>query len=288
MANVVPAENIQQEQGRSGEGLFSCLRKIKKEEDERKDPKEIDIDKEKRRNAEDKLADDLLEALEKNDAPAVWELVENNHPIVALKNLHQDCKDVAEKEKNKEKGYNYNCTPRPISFSVDTYSPSPDVDEQQRADKEQKNDARKRKWIKILSNPLFIGVEWLWRTNSNCQCEDCQKNKNKDVIEGALEDAHLLDEIASYEHYYSLDEYKAAVEAYETFATDVLEESTLSELYEIMDIEGDGFLLQGKPQRLNKLDRSLSLLKIAANKGRKKVCGYLTLYNPARLIDISL
>ena len=277
MAQGLSAGNVQLEPRISGEGLYDYVREIKEEEENgKKDAKKIHLDKEKADNAEDKLADKLLEALERTNASEVWELVKNNHPIVSLKDLHQDCKDAAEKEKNKDNICNFFCIPNPErgAFWVPT-SPSAGADEQHRAEDEQKNDARKRKWIKILSNPLFIGVEWLWRTKSNCQCDDCQMNKNKDVIEGALEDAHLLEKIASYEHYYSLDEYQSSVEAYETFAVDVLEESTLSELYEIMDIElGDDSELNEKPRRLTKSSHSLSLLKIAANKGRKKVCRF--------------
>ncbi|PFX26205.1 short transient receptor potential channel 4-like isoform X1 [Stylophora pistillata] len=271
MAQTVHADDEQVEQRKSG--LYNCLSKIKKEEDERKDPKEIDQDKVRERNSEDKLADDLLEALEKNDASEVWDLVETNHPIKTLKVMYRVSKDIAKKVRNRAKSCNFHCEPPEKSSCIgDTYSPSGvhSVNETQQKEEERKDEARKRKWIKILSNPLYIGVEWLWRTNTDCQCEDCQENKDQDAIGNALQDAYLLDKIASCEHYYSLEDYKSSVEAYESFAADVLEESTVTELYEIMDIEGDGFLLRGNPQRLRKLDKSLSLLKIAVDYGRKK------------------
>lgn len=270
MAQTV--HTVDEQVGQRKSGLYNCLSKIKKEEDQRQDPKEIDQDKVKERNSEDKLADNLLEALEKNDASKVWDLVETNHPIKTLKNMHRVTKDIAKKARNRAKSCNFHCKPPAISSCVgDTYSPGGvhSVNETQQKEEEHKDEARKKKWIKILSNPLYIGVEWLWRTNTNRQCEDCRENNDGDAIGNALQDAYLLDKIASYEHYYSLEDYKSSVEAYESFAADVLEESTVTELYEIMDIEGDGFLLQGNPQRLRKLDKSLSLLKIASDYGRK-------------------
>ena len=278
MARAVSVGDMQLER-RIGECLYDYLGEIKKEEDdEKKDLQEIDLEKEKRKETEDKLADKLLEALKNNDAFEVWALIGNNHPISPLQNVYQDCKDFKDVERSKGEFCNYHWRMSPIcnSFCCRFRSrrKNSTADEQHREDDKQKNEEKKRKWIKILSNPLFISVEWLWKSKSTCQCEDCQRGKNKDVIEGALHDAYLLEKIASYEHYYDLDDYKRSVEAYETFAADVMEQSTLSELYEIMDIEGNGFLLQRKPQQLNNLNQSLSLLKIAAKKDRKKVRGH--------------
>ena len=280
MARAVSVGDEQLEES-TGEGLCHFLREIKKEEDDEKiaDSQDIlDLEEGKKKEMEDQLADKLLKALENNDAFEVWVLVGNNHPIVSLENVHQDCKDVADSERSEGKFCNYRCRLSSISnaFFLGFHGcrKNSTVDERQRVEDEQKNDEKKRKWITILSNPLFISVEWLWKTKSTCQCEDCQKGKNKDVRAGALHDAYLIKKIASYEHYYDLDDYKRSVEAYETFAADVLEQSTLSELYEIMDIEGNGFLLQDKLQQHTNLNQSLKLLEIAAKKDRKKVRGY--------------
>lgn len=113
---------------------------------------------------------------------------------------------------------------------------------------------RKRKWIKIFFNFLFIGVEWFWRRNINCYCDDCYENNDRDVIGKVLYDVYLLDKIILYEYYYSLEDYKSFVEVYELFVVDVLEESIVIELYEIMDIEGDGFLFWGSFYWFRKLD----------------------------------
>ena len=262
MARTVSVGDIQLEE-RSGEDLCHFLQEIKEEEDDEKigDSHDIlDVVDGKKKEIEDKLADKLLEALENNDAFEVWALVGNNHPIVSLENVHQDFKDVTDSERSEGKFCNYRCRLSSISSAFfrrfHGCRKNSTVDGRQREQEKQKNDEEKRKWIKILSNPLFISVEWLWKTKSTCQCEYCQRGKNKDVIEGALHDAYLLKKIVSYEHYYDLDDYKSSLEAYETFAADVLEQSTLSELYEIMDIEGNGFLLQKKPKQLTFLNQS--------------------------------
>ena len=126
------------------------------------------------------------------------------------------------------------------------------------------NDETKLNWIKILSNPLFIGLEWLWRTKSNCQCR-------LDVIESSLHDAYLLDETSSLKHYNSRDVYRKSAEAYETFAAGVLEKASQNELYQIMDVKGEGCLQQNNPHQHRNFIQSLSLLKSAVNKRRKKV-----------------
>ena len=138
----------------------------------------------------------------------------------------------------------------------------------------------KLNWIKIHSNPLFIGLEWLWRTKSNCKCRFCkedgklvgkEKEKKEDVIESSLHDAYLLDEASSLKHYNSRDVYRKSAEAYETFAAGVLKKASQKELYQIMDIEGVGCLLQSNPNQHKNFIQSLSPLKSAVNKRRKKV-----------------
>ena len=134
-----------------------------------------------------------------------------------------------------------------------------------------------QEWIKILTNPLYISLEWLWRNNGNSETaitaardeKRAKESKLQDVIEAALHDAHLLEKIALYEHNYSRDEYTKRAEEYEKFAADVVEESNLQQLHVIMDVEGTGCLLQERPEDFN---HSLSLLKIAADKQRKRVC----------------
>ncbi|KAJ7377774.1 hypothetical protein OS493_026341 [Desmophyllum pertusum] len=94
-----------------------------------------------------------------------------------------------------------------------------------------------------------------------------KESKFEDVIEAALDDAYLLEKIALYEHHYSRDEYTRRALECEKFAADVVEGSNLGQLHEIMDIKGNGCLLLEKPKDFN---QSLSLLKLAADKERKR------------------
>ena len=151
-----------------------------------------------------------------------------------------------------------------------------------------------RQWINILSDPLYICLNWLWRNDPNGgspTSSNQQGTKREDVIEGALHDANLLEKIALYEHHYSQDEYTRRAEAYEKFAIDVVEGSTWGQLLEIMDDKGTGCLLPNKPGDLNQekkpkkpgdFNQSLSLLKTAADKERKLVCMALLLIFPPK------
>lgn len=162
-------------------------------------------------------------------------------------------------------------------IATDEQETNSSLDEQQQTGFENIDE---QEWITILSDPLYIGLEWLWRTNPNSETTSTCSNSTdggvnkesnlEDVIEAALRNAHLLEKISLYEHHYSRDEYTRRAEKYEKFAADVVEESTdLKQLRTIMDVEGTGCLLNNKPDDFN---HSLSLLKIAADKKRKKVC----------------
>lgn len=283
------AKNIHLEPNGKGEGLFDCLQRIKEKEEheekvkDKKNAKDLDDEvKEylendcKTEESKPSLAGKLLEALKKKDALEVWELIElNNKDIKTLKSF--DKIDV-QKENNKGKGcdcdYKFDSSPlfcRCVCCGCCKGSQG----QQNEPQKNKKEDNQeKMKWIAILSNPLYISVEWLWRRNDGLKCEAKEREtecKNVDIVQAALDDACLLEKIASYEHHYSRDEYKSAAQALETFATDIIEKTASTEHYDlkIMDIEGNGCLLTGKPKNFI---QSLSLLKIAANKGRKKVC----------------
>lgn len=306
MEGGVAAEDIHLEQEISGQGLSDCLQKIKEDEERNKQEKgkknkkrdkEIEEDPGSEDQEDDSdtdenkssLADELLDALHKNDALKVWELVErNDSSIKRLEDLDKICAAVVERDNDKEKRRNRNgCLLCCGCFECCGCCKDTSANEHQRKSNEQlnnkteqpnnkkNNDEEKRKWIKISSNPLFISVEWLCRTKGQKDVTKDNNNndnhKEKDIIKFALDNAYLLEKMASYEHHYSREDYQRAGEAYETFAVDVMEGSTSSERYEdqIMDIEGNGCLLTGESKNFI---QSLSLLKIAANRGRKKVC----------------
>ena len=223
----------------------------------------------KKKKDEENLENQLLRALGENDASNCWELLKRNHETVRseYKKFQDDCNEANKKEQQREGRFHCDCK---CSNS-----------EPQRSEEDSINDETKLNWIKILSNPLFIGLEWLWRTGSHCQCKFCEedrklvgkeKKKKEDVIESSLHDAYLLDETSSLKHYNSRDVYRESAEAYETFAVGVLEKAAQNELYLIMDIKGEGCLLKNNPNQHRNFIQSLSLLKSAVNKGRKKVC----------------
>ena len=285
MAQDVAAENVHLQQEGGAEDVNSPLRDILEREDEND------------RKPENNLANQLLRALGENDALECWKLLERNHAMVRLEheNFRNDCKEANKKERQREgrfrcgcrdcctKMFNFcpnKCKPRCCSNSSKESNDEQQSSEPQGSEIESINDETKLNWIKIHSNPLFIGLEWLWRTKSNCKCRFCkedgklvgkEKEKKEDVIESSLHDAYLLDETSSLKHYNSRDVYRESAEAYETFAAGVLKKASQKELYQIMDIEGVGCLLQSNPNQHKNFIQSLSLLKSAVNKRRKKV-----------------
>ena len=228
----------------------------------------------------------LVDALEDGNVVEVWNLIAKRNEdenSQTLENLNEVCRIIAEKENNKDKEspfkYSLDCKKlwKTIKNSLcyllgwiarcDEGLYDLEEEAEMRSEKEQR-------WIQILSNPLYISVEWLWRNNPKSQYKKGIRRKESkfaDIIEAALDDAYLLEKIASYEHYYSRDEYKRRAEQYETFAADIVEQvdtSDLNQLHEIMDIAGNGSLLNKTPANCN---QSLSLLKLAADKQRKRV-----------------
>ena len=222
----------------------------------------------------------LLDAIENEDAGTVWKLIAKakHSDVKTIESLNETCESVAEHERLKEKGLIKNlwgklkrkikCTGGRDASGCKCRENRPVQTEFQHEEEQQ--------WIRILSDPLYIGLEWLWRNNPNAASTTPQQTKRKeskleDVIEAALDDAYLLEKIALYEHHYSRDKYTRRALECEKFAAGVVEGSNLAQLHEIMDIEGNGCLLQKKP---NDFNQSLSLLKLAANKERKTVCHF--------------
>ena len=131
-----------------------------------------------------------------------------------------------------------------------------------------------REWIKILSNPLYISLEWFRRISTKApsgnEAGKRKENEEEDVIVAALRDSHLLQTIAGNDIHQHKKEYQKRAEIIEEFAKAVVEESTCElELHDIMDTQGEGCLKQGEPENFI---QSLSVLKIATDLERMKVC----------------
>ena len=229
----------------------------------------------------------LLKALAEKNTGEVWSLIVKGKEkeIKTLETLNSICETVAEHERLREAGL-FSCMLGKLKSQIRCNGPCGCG----RGGRERKGEnyqtkrerEEEQQWINILSDPLYICLNWLWRNNPNggsATSSNQQGTKREDVIEGALHDANLLEKIALYEHHYSRDEYTRRAEAYEKFAIDVVEGSTWEQLRQIMDDKGTGCLLTEKPGDFN---QSLSLLKTAADKERKLVCIALLLICPPK------
>ena len=227
----------------------------------------------------------LLEAIRKKNPDEVWELVTGNKENAkTLRTLNDECKAVALRQKQRRdliceedclgcsikkilKGIlacinNCFCKAACYCWSLckqcckDEQQPTEDHIEQE------------KQWIEILSNPLYISLEWLSRKDEGMANE----GENQDVIASALRDSHLLEMIAGNDLHQHKDEYEKRANEIEEFAVAVVEGSTREQLIDVMDTKGDGCLKQQKPGNFS---QSLSLLKIAADEERKKVGEFL-------------
>lgn len=231
----------------------------------------------------------LLKALAEKNTFEVWRLiaeaVSREEEIKTLETLNSICETVAEHERLREAGL-FSCMLGKLKSQIRCNGPCGCGRSGHEREGENYQTTLEREeeqqWINILSDPLYICLNWLWRNNPNSgspTSSNQQGTKREDVIEGALHDANLLEKIALYEHHYSRDEYTRRAAAYEKFAIDVVEGSTWDQLLKIMDDKGTGCLITKKPSDFN---QSLSLLKTAADKERKLVCMALLLICPPK------
>ena len=235
----------------------------------------------------------LLKALAEKNIGAVWSLIaEGREKEVKTLETLSICKTVAEHERLKEAGL-FSCMLGKLKSQIRRCNGPCGCcrgGRERKGENNQKKPEREeeQQWINILSDPLYICLNWLWRNNPNggsptsSDQEGRKKEdsrKSEDVIEAALHDANLLEKIALYDHHYSRDKYTRRAEVCEKFATDVIEGSTRDQLLEIMDDKGTGCLLTKKPGNFN---QSLSLLKTAADKERKRVCMALLIVYPPK------
>ena len=211
----------------------------------------------------------LLKALAEKNADEVWRLIAEGSKQENLKTPNSICETVKGKLKSQIR-----CN-GPCGCGRSG--------RERGGEKYQLEREEEQQWINILSDPLYICLNWLWRNNPNggsATSSNQQGTKREDVIERALHDANLLEKIALYEHHYSRDEYTRRAEAFEKFAIDLVEGSTWGQLLDIMDDKGTGCLLMKK---LGNFNQSLSLLKTAADKERKLVCMALLLICPSKI-----
>lgn len=237
-------------------------------------------------NPENPLLKQLENALQKRNVIEVWKLIvetKEQAKDAILEGLSDVWRSIAEKENIKEDGCSWECVFRfscgklcTLFCSIKSWITLSYIED----DSDQRKgipSEEEQTWIRVLSNPLYISLEYLWRMNpkSNQQTNpETNKrtrrrgSKSTDVIEAALDDSYLLEKVAAYEHHYNRDEYLGGAKEYEQFAVDIIEQAGASQLSKIIDIEGKGPLLNKAPKDFI---QSLSLLKKAADKQRKLV-----------------
>ena len=197
----------------------------------------------------------LSDALEEGDAYKVWKLLSNEEfkNIPHLKDLNEVSKSVADREEVKDWLYRF------------IYSEFKSLLENN--GKEDLPREEDRLNLDIQSNPLCLSLEWLWRNNP-------QESEKGSIIEAALDNAFLLEKMASYENHFSHDKYMDRAEKCEKFAIDIVEQVNDNKdkelLHKVMDIDREGALVK---KESNDFIRRLSLLKMAADKERKMVSG---------------
>ena len=249
-----------------------------------------------------KAWEDRLEvALQKNDVVLVWRLIADfreKNDKKTLDNLSNDCRTIARKENVKEDNNIISITCWKMSETwnkvcqlckyfkewISCKSTEDNIEDTTTAQNEEE-----RRWILILSNPLYITLEWLWEIDSNTRNQpnangtsemeaDKQRIKRKEttlsgIIEASLRDSLLLEKIAAYKyHQYSRDDYMNCARDLEKLAVDIVAKigpSQLKPLHLIMDIEGTGCLLNEK--KPDNFMPSVSLVRFGVEKQRKLV-----------------
>ena len=202
----------------------------------------------------------LSDALEEGDAYKVWKLLSNEEfkNIPHLKDLNEVSKSVADREEVKDWLYRF------------IYSEFKSLLENN--GKEDLPREEDRLNLDIQSNPLCLSLEWLWRNNP--QSPQHEESEKGSIIEAALDNAFLLEKMASYENHFSHDKYMDRAEKCEKFAIDIVEQVNDNKdkelLHKVMDIDREGALVK---KESNDFIRRLSLLKMAADKERKMVSG---------------
>lgn len=218
-------------------------------------------------NASADIGQKLLEALRKRDGKKVLALINEAETkgiqVPTLENLKL-CNFIADLELLKESSsvkYLWRQVKRELG----------DHEDEERL-KESDLEVEKT-WIEIFSDPQYICLDWWYRTDPDRRLQpsdtstSCTPDEKEDVLKTALRYAYLLEHIPTYEHRLSKDEYRKKAERLEDFAADVIEECNSEQGHKMMDLKGSGCLLNGN---LDKYINSVSLLKFAADKKRKK------------------
>ena len=152
----------------------------------------IRTDRERERNPDTNkcLSKLLLDALDEGDIIEIWKLIvemEEKQEHETIGTLSAKFKDIVEEENVKDNGFSFKriCLPlEKLSTSLEG-SIMGCVASSRRKIRRTPIDNDELAWMKILSNPLYIGLEWLWRNKphspSNIRKES-KEVKSTDVV----------------------------------------------------------------------------------------------------------
>ena len=152
----------------------------------------IRTDRERERNPDTNkcLSKPLLDALDEGDIIESWKLIvemEEKQEHETIGTLSAKFKDIVEEENVKDNGFSFKriCLPlEKLSTSLEG-SIMGCVASSRRKIRRTPIDNDELAWMKILSNPLYIGLEWLWRNKphspSNIRKES-KEVKSTDVV----------------------------------------------------------------------------------------------------------
>ena len=227
----------------------------------------------------------LLEALRKEDPDKVLAVIVrgNEENANTLRTLNDECRAVAQRQKRRRRpicAKDCLCSSiKKIPRRILSCCSQCCTDEQQPTEDQIEEE---KQLIEILSNPLYISLEWLCRcypTSSRNGSREgiASTSTTEDVIETALCNSHLLETIAGNDLHQHKDEYQERANEIEEFAIAVVEGTTRDQLIDIMDTKGEGCLKKQKPTNFS---QSLNLIKIAADEKRKKVGEFLFVTAP--------
>lgn len=153
----------------------------------------IRTDRERERNPDTNkcLSKPLLDALDEGDIIEIWKLIvemEEKQEHETIGTLSAKFKDIVEEENVKDNGFSFErvCL-RLKSLCISIKGSIMACGEKLITEEKKENlkDNYEQIWIKILSNPLYIGLEWLWRNKphspSNIRKES-KEVKSTDVV----------------------------------------------------------------------------------------------------------
>ena len=204
-----PDEEQDIKDGRIFRVFLKIVRKGVKDDVEAFLSSRIRTDRKRERNPDtESLSKPLLDALDEGNIIKIWELIdemEKNHKENPEKNqrktigtLSAKFKDIVKEENVKDNGFSSKHICLPLNGSIMGC-----VASSRRKIRRTPIDNDELAWVKILSNPLYIGLEWLWRNKPRSPCyirKESEEVKFTNVVTHQETDGTPLVNVASSNH----------------------------------------------------------------------------------------